>query len=143
MGSGSGTTSDLPRLGVVLVRLSAPSIKEASPASSIAACSNKSFGSGQTIKIKEKLMNHKFDELTRSLAQSVTRRAAFKQFGIGLPGMALACFGLANRALAQTTCLSDGSICTQNSDCCSGHCKPTQWIDPFTKHREKRLLCAS
>ena len=69
-------------------------------------------------------MNNQFDQLTRSLARSVTRRAAFKQFGVGLAGMALACFGLANRALAQTTCLSDGSICTQNSDCCSGQCNP-------------------
>ena len=48
-------------------------------------------------------MNNKFDELTRSLAQSVTRRAALKKFGIGLAGMALACFGLANKAEA-TTC---------------------------------------
>jgi hypothetical protein len=29
-------------------------------------------------------MNNKFDELTKSLAQSVTRRAALKKFGIGL-----------------------------------------------------------
>ncbi|MCW5551488.1 MAG: hypothetical protein KIS67_04900 [Verrucomicrobiae bacterium] len=45
-------------------------------------------------------MNHQFDELTKSLAQSVTRRAALKKFGFGLAGMALACFGLANRAEA-------------------------------------------
>jgi hypothetical protein len=36
-------------------------------------------------------MNHKFDDLTRSLAQSVTRRAALKKFGVGLAGIALAC----------------------------------------------------
>jgi hypothetical protein len=35
-------------------------------------------------------MNNKFDVLTKSMAQSVTRRAALKKFGIGLPGMALA-----------------------------------------------------
>ena len=45
-------------------------------------------------------MNNKFDELTKSLAQSVTRRAALKKFGVGLAGMALACFGLANKAHA-------------------------------------------
>jgi hypothetical protein len=45
-------------------------------------------------------MNNKFDELTKSLAQSVTRRAALKKFGVGLAGMALACFGLANKAQA-------------------------------------------
>src|SRR5262245_54223391 len=44
-------------------------------------------------------MNHQFDELTKSLAQSVTRRAALKQFGLGLAGMALACFGLGKRAM--------------------------------------------
>ena len=45
-------------------------------------------------------MNTKFDELTKQMAQSVTRRAALKKFGVGLAGMALACFGLANRAEA-------------------------------------------
>ena len=47
-------------------------------------------------------MNNKFDELTKSLAQSVTRRAALKKFGVGLAGMALACFGLANSSRAAT-----------------------------------------
>ena len=46
-------------------------------------------------------MNNQFDELTRNLAQSVTRRAALKKFGVGLAGMALACFGLTNKAEAQ------------------------------------------
>jgi len=45
-------------------------------------------------------MNNKFDELAKGLAQSVTRRQALKRFGVGLAGMALACFGLANRAEA-------------------------------------------
>jgi hypothetical protein len=45
-------------------------------------------------------MNTKFDELTKSLAQSVTRRAALKKFGLGLVGMALACLGLAQKAQA-------------------------------------------
>jgi hypothetical protein len=35
-------------------------------------------------------MNNQFDELTKNLAQSVTRRAASRQFGVGLAGMALA-----------------------------------------------------
>ena len=43
-------------------------------------------------------MDHKFDELTKSLAQSVTRRQGFKKFGVGLAGMALAAFGLADKA---------------------------------------------
>jgi hypothetical protein len=47
-------------------------------------------------------MNDRFDELTKQMAQSVTRRAALKKFGAGLAGMALACFGLANKAGAAT-----------------------------------------
>jgi hypothetical protein len=43
-------------------------------------------------------MNNKFDELAKGLAQSVTRRQALKRFGVGLAGMALACFGFTNKA---------------------------------------------
>ena len=43
-------------------------------------------------------MNNKFDELAKGLAQSVTRRQALKKFGVGLAGIALACFGLADKA---------------------------------------------
>ena len=39
-------------------------------------------------------MNDRFDELTKGLAQSVTRRAALKKFGVALAGMAPACFWL-------------------------------------------------
>ena len=35
-------------------------------------------------------MNNKFDELTKSVAQSVTRRTALKKLGLGLAGLALA-----------------------------------------------------
>ena len=48
-------------------------------------------------------MNNQFDELTKGLAQSVTRRAALKKLGVGLAGMALACFGLPNKAKAITS----------------------------------------
>jgi len=34
-------------------------------------------------------MNNKFNELTKAMVQSVTRRAALKKFGLGLAGMAL------------------------------------------------------
>ena len=63
-------------------------------------------------------MNDKFDELAKGMAQSVTRRGALKKFGVGLAGMALACFGLADRAEAKmntpecwdciNTCMSNG-----------------------------------
>ncbi len=66
-------------------------------------------------------MNNKFDELTKGLAQSVTRRQALKRFGAGLAGLALAGFGLANKAQA-ATCLASGAHCHSNSQCCSGAC---------------------
>jgi hypothetical protein len=47
-------------------------------------------------------MNNQFDELTKNLAQSVTRRGALKKFGLGLAGMALACFGVTNKVNAAT-----------------------------------------
>ncbi len=54
-------------------------------------------------------MNNKFDELTKSMAQSVTRRGALKKFGVGLAGMALACFGMGQIALAQTSIVCDSA----------------------------------
>ena len=66
-------------------------------------------------------MTNKFDELTKCLAQSVTRRAALKKFGIGLAGMALACFGLANKAEARTRACSAYVDCPiDNPYCCQG-----------------------
>ena len=41
---------------------------------------------------RKKSVNNRFDELTKNMAQSVTRRAALKKFGLGLAGMGLACF---------------------------------------------------
>src|SRR5215831_19295142 len=70
---------------------------------------------------RKELMNNKFDELTKAMAQSVTRRAAFKKFGLGLAGMALACFGLANRAEAVPK--KYGEPCATNADCSSGYCR--------------------
>jgi hypothetical protein len=52
---------------------------------------------------------NKFDELTKAMAQSVNRRQAIRRFGIGLAGMALGCFGLANKANAI------GNGCNNNS----------------------------
>ena len=39
-------------------------------------------------------MNNKFDELTKSMAQSVTRRGALKKFGVGLVAAAAASLGI-------------------------------------------------
>ena len=45
-------------------------------------------------------MNHKFDELAKGLAQSVTRRGALKKFCVGFAGLALASLGMSNKASA-------------------------------------------
>ena len=77
-------------------------------------------------------MNTKFDELTKSLAQSVTRRGALKKFSLGLAGMALACFGLANKAEADPKSSGCGcqtaADCSGNSYCHNGVCLP-KWCD--------------
>jgi hypothetical protein len=39
-------------------------------------------------------MNNQFDELTKSLAQSVTRRAALRRFGVGLVAAIAASLGI-------------------------------------------------
>ena len=68
-------------------------------------------------------MNNQFDELTKSVAQSVTRRAALKKFSLGIAGMVLACFGLVNRAEAKGQgCRPTGSPCQNGHHCCSGIC---------------------
>ena len=74
-------------------------------------------------------MNNQFDELTKSIAQSVTRRQALKKFGVGLAAMALACFGLANKAVAGSSCATDAD-CSSNQVCCSGTCYSLpKWCD--------------
>ena len=54
-------------------------------------------------KCEGKALNYKFDELTKGIAQSVTRRDALKKFGVGFAGLLLAAFGIGgtHRAAAQ------------------------------------------
>jgi hypothetical protein len=63
-------------------------------------------------------MKNQFDELAKGLAQSVTRRAALKKFGVGLAGMALAMLGMATKAQAGNG--QAGDPCTSNGQCSSG-----------------------
>ena len=76
-------------------------------------------------------MINKFDELAKGLAQSVTRRQALKRF-VGLAGMALACFGVANNAEAYYynncvkncvhACLKNGGTLTYCQGTCELYC---------------------
>jgi hypothetical protein len=63
-------------------------------------------------------MNNKFDELTKSMAQSVTRRGALKKFGFGLAGIALACLGLSYKAQAG----GRPGWCAATDICCCRNC---------------------
>ncbi len=75
-------------------------------------------------------MNDKFDELTMSMAQSVTRRGALKKFGIGFAGFALASLGLANKAQAHPgfncQCKKPDYGCSKSKDPqgCLAQCGP-------------------
>jgi hypothetical protein len=69
-------------------------------------------------------MKDKFDQLTKGLAQSTTRRQALKRFGVGLAISALACFGLADKAKADKGgCKGSGAKCKDGTECCSGYCQ--------------------
>jgi hypothetical protein len=65
------------------------------------------------------------------MAQSVTRRAALKRFGVGFAGMALACFGLATAVEAQTsvTCDPAGDAIFGNG---KGGPQVPAWLDVTT-----------
>jgi hypothetical protein len=63
-------------------------------------------------------MNNQFHDPTKNLAQSVTRRAALKKFGVGLAGMALACCGLASNAEPEKGgCKPGGYKCANHQQC--------------------------
>jgi hypothetical protein len=66
-------------------------------------------------------MDNQFDEFSKSLAESVSRREALKKFGHGLASALLLSVGLSARA-SRATCLPEGSRCTSNSQCCTGRC---------------------
>lgn len=63
-------------------------------------------------------MNNSFDELTKCMAQSVTRRGALKTFGVGLAGIALGWLGLANGAQANPKTIPKWCDLSTNPCCC-------------------------
>ena len=69
-------------------------------------------------------MSDQFDELAKGMAQSVTRRGALKNFGVGLAGIALATLGLVNKAEAKWgRCCACWSRCAHKGITdCSSYC---------------------
>lgn len=70
-------------------------------------------------------MNDRFDQLTKNVARSVTRRQALKRFGLGLAAMAMAGFALQSRATnrcigAGQSCSNFGSASHSCNQCCGG-----------------------
>ncbi len=88
-------------------------------------------------------MNTEFDKLAKGLAQSVTRRHALKEFGVGLAGMVLACFGLPKKAEADRACVAP-SWCdpSLNPCCCTSHCK-TGWPSSCANYQVCVEECAA
>jgi hypothetical protein len=83
-------------------------------------------------------MNDRFDELAKGLAQSVTRRQAFKKFGLGLAGMALACFGLTNTVRGGGNgCKGNGEVCAKSphipGNCSKVCCNGLYTVDPWSR----------
>jgi len=65
-----------------------------------------------------------FDELTRALASSTSRRQALTALFVGVLGGVLG-FGGPGTALARANCGAVGDHCTQNGECCTYTCDQT------------------
>jgi len=74
-------------------------------------------------------MNNQFDELTKSLARSVTRRAALKKFGLGLVAFTAAALGMRSATAAPKR----QAYCEVTGDFVSGAQRYTgRCVDPAT-----------
>lgn len=62
----------------------------------------------------------KFDDLTRSLAASTTRRQTITRIGAGVVVFAATALGRTGAEAA--TCREPGALCRGNGDCCNGNC---------------------
>ena len=82
-------------------------------------------------------MDMQFDELSKSLAEGVSRREALRKFGVGLAGVLFAGLGLSANARADATsdlvaqhhCKYAGEKCSHGKECCSGLCL----YDPYSR----------
>src|ERR1051326_8738409 len=65
-------------------------------------------------------MDKQFDELSKSLAEGVSRRGGLKKFGFGLAVVLLAAVGIQGAASAKP-CASSAD-CGKSQQCCGGTC---------------------
>jgi hypothetical protein len=66
--------------------------------------------------------DHKFDALTRALAEPHSRRSVVRSLGLAA-GAALGLLGRTATGIA-ATCRAKDAICRKAGDCCSGYCGP-------------------
>src|SRR5689334_9865200 len=68
---------------------------------------------------------NRFDDLTRTLATSTSRRQALKLLGGSLMGSFLGFSGLDTVFAKPKPCTANGKHCTSKTTCCSGFCDST------------------
>ena len=71
-------------------------------------------------------MNHKFDELAKGVARSISQREALGRFGGGILGAVLATLGVANKAEAKgaSTCCTYDVYCYETGKVRVNFCAP-------------------
>src|SRR5438105_14612242 len=67
-------------------------------------------------------MDKQFDDLSKSLAEGVSRREALRKFGFGLAGVVLAAVGLSSRARAAGQPCASNADCPNSETCCNSVC---------------------
>ena len=67
--------------------------------------------------------DHEFDQLTRTLSTTTSRRQALKIFGLATVGGVASLVG-AGTAGAAGRCFQGGHGCREHSECCSNFCDP-------------------
>ena len=76
--------------------------------------------------------NQHFDQITKGLARSSSRRTAAKALAVGALGVALT--RLTPTDAEAATCRRNGKPCRRNGQCCSGECHH----DVCRRDRERR-----
>ena len=84
-------------------------------------------------------MNHKFDQLAKSVAESVTRRQAFKRFGFGLAAMALPGFALSSKAASH--CIQSGFPCGKPGQGGCGSCCNKSFFCEISEESGRQCCC--